>query len=146
MDLKLAWGVLQWPNGLRIQHCHCSSSGHCCGVGLIPGPGASACCRHGPPPAPQKKQKTKNHVAWDRSILFQRPEVQEAFRRQACARVSLPRKIFYGPSGNVSSKRTRQQSMSAGGGHELLSVPSLVSPSAGVASRLVPQKQRNAQL
>ena len=23
-------------NRLRIQHCHCSGSGHCCGMGLIP--------------------------------------------------------------------------------------------------------------
>ena len=28
---------------LRIQHCHCSSLGHCCGTGLIPGPGTSTC-------------------------------------------------------------------------------------------------------
>ena len=31
------WGVLKWLSGLRIQCCHCS--GHCYGVGLIPGPG-----------------------------------------------------------------------------------------------------------
>ena len=31
----------------RIQHCHCSSLGRYCGVGLIPGPGTSTChgCR-----------------------------------------------------------------------------------------------------
>ena len=28
--------------GLKIQRCHCSSSGHCCGVGSIPGPGTLA--------------------------------------------------------------------------------------------------------
>ena len=32
---------IQW---LRIQCCHHSSLGCCCGVGLIPGPGTSACC------------------------------------------------------------------------------------------------------
>ena len=34
------------PAGLRIWHCHCSSSGHCCGVGSIPGLGTSTCCGH----------------------------------------------------------------------------------------------------
>ena len=28
---------LPWCTGLRIQHCYCSGSGHCCGEGLIPG-------------------------------------------------------------------------------------------------------------
>ena len=36
-------GVPWWHQGLRIQHFHCSSSGHCCGVELIPGPGTSTC-------------------------------------------------------------------------------------------------------
>ena len=40
-----------WHSGLRIQDYHYSSSGHCCGVGLIPGPGTSTC--HG------NSQKTK---------------------------------------------------------------------------------------
>ena len=31
-----------WYNGLRIRCCHC------CGIGLIPGPGTSTCCRHSP--------------------------------------------------------------------------------------------------
>ena len=31
--------VLWWPSGLRIQCCHFCGSGHCHGVGLIPGPG-----------------------------------------------------------------------------------------------------------
>ena len=35
---------------LRIWHCHCSSSGCCCVLGLIPGPGTSACCRSAPLP------------------------------------------------------------------------------------------------
>ena len=39
---------------LRILHCHCSSSGRCCGAGSIPGPGTFACHEHG-----QKKKKKK---------------------------------------------------------------------------------------
>jgi len=34
-------GVPWWPSRLKIW-CY-----HCCGVGLIPGPGTSACCRYG---------------------------------------------------------------------------------------------------
>ena len=33
---------LLWHSGLRIQHCHYSSLGHCRGMGLIPGPGTFA--------------------------------------------------------------------------------------------------------
>ena len=44
-----------WLSRLRSQHSHCSSSGHCFGAGLIPGPGTSTCCRHG-----QKKKKKVN--------------------------------------------------------------------------------------
>ena len=32
-----------WLNRLKTRHCHCRGSGHCCGTGLIPGPGSSAC-------------------------------------------------------------------------------------------------------
>ena len=46
-----------WVSGLRIQHCHCSGSGHSCGTGLITGPGTSAC--HG---CGKKKKKKKNKV------------------------------------------------------------------------------------
>ena len=31
--------VLLWCSELRIWHCHCSGSGHCCASGSIPGPG-----------------------------------------------------------------------------------------------------------
>ena len=40
-------GVPLWHHGLRIQHCHCSGSGQCHGMGLIPGPKTSTCCRLG---------------------------------------------------------------------------------------------------
>ena len=36
-------GVLLWCSSLRVQHCHCSGLGRHCGMGLIPGPGISAC-------------------------------------------------------------------------------------------------------
>ena len=38
-------GISWWPRGLRIQCCHRCGSGHCCGMGLIPDPGTSACLR-----------------------------------------------------------------------------------------------------
>lgn len=44
--------VSLWLGRLRIQHCYCNSSGHCCGVDSIPAPGTSTylgCC--------QKKKK-----------------------------------------------------------------------------------------
>ena len=42
MNLGVPW----WLSRLRIQHCHYCGSGYCCGGGLIPGLGTSACCRH----------------------------------------------------------------------------------------------------
>ena len=47
-----------WGRGLRIQCCHCSSSGCCCGMGSIPGLGTSAC--HG---YSQKERKRKEKTA-----------------------------------------------------------------------------------
>ena len=39
--------MLEFPCGqLRIWRCYCSGSGHCFGVGSIPGLGASTCHRH----------------------------------------------------------------------------------------------------
>ena len=37
---------LEFPGGLvvKIQHCRCCASSHCCGAGLIPGPQGFACC------------------------------------------------------------------------------------------------------
>ena len=37
------YGVPLWHSRLRIQHCHCSNSGHCCGMGLLPGMETSPC-------------------------------------------------------------------------------------------------------
>jgi len=48
-------GVPRWLSGLRIQHCHCCGSGHCCGLEFSSWPqGTSVCCRLG-----QKQNKTK---------------------------------------------------------------------------------------
>ena len=35
LEIKGIPGVLLWCSGLRIQSCHCSSSGYCQGTGLI---------------------------------------------------------------------------------------------------------------
>ena len=43
---KILFKVSWWLSGLSIQHYHCYGSGHCCGMGSIPGPGTSACHRH----------------------------------------------------------------------------------------------------
>ena len=54
-------GVLLWRSGLRIQHCHCSSSGPCYGAGSIPGPEnfcVSQACRE------QKKSNACKADAW----------------------------------------------------------------------------------
>ena len=48
-------GVPSYCWRLRIQRFHWSSSGHCCGVGLIPGLGTFTCPRPG-----QKKKKKRN--------------------------------------------------------------------------------------
>ena len=44
-----------WLSRLRVQHCHFSSLGCCCGAGLIPGLGISTCHRCG-----QKKKSGKS--------------------------------------------------------------------------------------
>ena len=56
--------VPSWLRGLRIQHCSCSRSSHCCGVGSIPGLGTSACCRL----RPQSPQNT--WTTWNRKKAF----------------------------------------------------------------------------
>ena len=41
--------TLEFPcgtGGLRIPHCHCSSSGCDCGMSSVPGPGTSTCHQH----------------------------------------------------------------------------------------------------
>ena len=63
--------ILFWHSELRIQCCCCSGLGHCCGLGLIHGPGTSMCHGHGQKNKQnQNKQKTNtfcylNTTAWD---------------------------------------------------------------------------------
>ena len=38
-------GSFWWLSGLKMRHCHCYGSSHCCGAGLIPVPGPFACRR-----------------------------------------------------------------------------------------------------
>ena len=47
-----------WHSRLRIWHCLCGGLGHCCAVGLIPGPGTSMCYGYSLPPTKQQN-KTK---------------------------------------------------------------------------------------
>ena len=46
-------GVVLWHCRLRIQHCHCSGVGHCCGSGSVPSLGIS----HAAGAAKKKKKK-----------------------------------------------------------------------------------------
>ena len=43
--------------------CHCSGSGHCCGVGLILGPETSTCHRHG-----QKQTKNNSNTQFIKEV------------------------------------------------------------------------------
>ena len=52
-------GIPLWHSRLKIQHCHCSSSDHCCGVRLISGLGTFACHRGGQKKKKKKKKKKK---------------------------------------------------------------------------------------
>ena len=67
-------GVLLWLSGLRIWHCHCSSSGCCCGVGSIPSLGTSPSHRHG--------QKKKNGV-------------RMAFKLRSDSETTVPHFFYY---------------------------------------------------
>ena len=51
-------GVLLWHSGLRVWHYYCSSSGHCCDVGLIPGLGTSTCHGH----SQKKKERERKEI------------------------------------------------------------------------------------
>ena len=54
---NIGLGIPLWHSELRIQHCYCSSSGHCCGMGWIPGQGTPTC------PETAKKKK-KSVLVW----------------------------------------------------------------------------------
>ena len=62
------WAVLLWYRRLRIQHCHCCSSGS------IPGPGASLCHGRGQNKKERKKEnmvimKSKGDSMWKCCVL-----------------------------------------------------------------------------
>ena len=54
-------GVPCWSSGLRIQHCHSSSLGRCCGVVSIPGLGTSIFL-YAVGTAKKKKKKKRNEA------------------------------------------------------------------------------------
>ena len=54
-----------WLSRLKIWQCHYFGSGYCCGVGLILGPGASTCCRHG-----QKEKIVEFHYGTTGSEVY----------------------------------------------------------------------------
>ena len=58
-------GVALRLSGLRIWQCHCSGSGCCCGVDLIPGPGISPCHR-----LYQKKRKKERRKKKEKKGLW----------------------------------------------------------------------------
>lgn len=51
---------LLWHSEFRIWHCQCSSSGHCCGMVLLPGMGTSMCHRYGL----KKEKKIEKSTCW----------------------------------------------------------------------------------
>ena len=68
LDRKKYLGSSLWRSTLRIQRCHCSGLGHCCGAGSIPDSGTSACCMCGK----KKKRYLECHVLSEkvRSCFF----------------------------------------------------------------------------
>ena len=57
--------------GLRIQHCHCYGSGHCCGASSMPGLGTSAGCGHSQ--NTQNKNKTiTSHLTFSFSTILRK--------------------------------------------------------------------------
>ena len=66
--LKLLRGIPLSCGGLRIWHCHCSSLGHCCGVGSIPGPGTSTCHGCSPQKITRKICREKDEQKYSRKI------------------------------------------------------------------------------
>ena len=61
---KAAEGVPWRPSGLRILRCYCSSSGRCCGSGLIPSSGTSTCCEHIQKGGAGKEEKVESRRGW----------------------------------------------------------------------------------
>ena len=55
-----------WCSELRVWHCYCNCSGHCCGVGSIPSLGTSTCRGHAPP---KNKGQKKNGYKLGMAVL-----------------------------------------------------------------------------
>ena len=62
-------GVPRCLSRLQIWSCHSRNLGHCCGVGLIPGPGASTCCGRGQTPPKRERERTIPGLNQDRVAL-----------------------------------------------------------------------------
>ena len=72
-------GVLWWINGLKIWHCHCCDSGHCCYVGSDPGPGTSTCLGHSQKINKLKNKKKKIHVRPRKPVFFFFWDIRKSF-------------------------------------------------------------------
>ena len=65
--------VALWCSRLKIQYCHCSSLGHCCGTGSFTVSGTSTCHGYGHTYQKQNKTKQKNlksEIPYNSEILF----------------------------------------------------------------------------
>ena len=71
---KNIWGVPVWLSELWIQHCHCSGSVSCCGMGSIPGLRTSSCYKWG-----QNKQIGACRQGWKNMV---KPLLQRRSHRQ----------------------------------------------------------------
>ena len=56
---------------------HCTSSGHCCGTGSVPGPGTSMC--HGLAKKKKKKKKGKEKERKETGILEETLHMQHIY-------------------------------------------------------------------
>lgn len=83
---KNVLGVPLWYSQLSIPHCHCSGSGHHCGLRSVPGPGTSTC---------YKRSQEKKKEVFPQKLYF----ILNTCRRSWCAL----RKGLYNPE--ISSNR-----------------------------------------
>ena len=62
LSIDILIGVPWWLSRLRIWHCHCCDSRHCCGLSLTPGPGNFSMLRERPKTKKKTQNKTKHSV------------------------------------------------------------------------------------
>ena len=60
----LRLGDVLWHSELSIQHCYCRGSGHCCGVGWIPGLGTSILKQTKTTPPPQQNGLGRGFIGY----------------------------------------------------------------------------------